>query len=98
MIYGRKRSVLQHVSALDFFSSFDDLRTKITEFEKTNYIQLTHRNSRTLEAARKRAPKKVTKANKELQYFNIHLACCFGGEKYKLEVYVMVYKNDTTAI
>ena len=29
--------------------------------------------------------KKVAKANKELQYFNIHLACCFGGQKYKWE-------------
>ena len=67
----------------DVFSCFDDLRTKITELEKTNYVQLPHRDSRTLEAARKRAPKKVRKANKELQYFSIHLACCFGGKKYK---------------
>ena len=67
--------------------SIGDLRTKIKEFEKTNYIHLTHRDSRTLEAARKRAPKKSfnLKTNKELQYFNIDLACCFGEKKYKSE-------------
>ena len=75
---------MSHFLIGDVFSSFDDIRTKITEFEKTNYFQLTHRDSRTMEATRKRAPKKVTKANKKLQYFNIHLACFFEGKKYNL--------------
>ena len=52
-------------------------------FENTNFIQLGHRDSRTLEAAKKRVPKRVEGANKELKYYSIHLTCVFGGKKYK---------------
>ena len=50
----------------DMFSSYNDLLGRIKAFEETTYSQLVHRDSRTLEAAAKRVPKKVEKANKEL--------------------------------
>ena len=40
-------------------------------------------NSRTLEGAKKCAPKRIENANKDLLYYFIHLTCIFGGKKYK---------------
>ena len=65
------------------FTSYKQLEEKIELYEKTNFVQLGHRDSRTLEAARKRVPKRVEGANKELKYYSIHLTCVFGGKKYK---------------
>ena len=56
---------------------------RVKSFEETTYSQLVHRDSRTLEAAAKRVPKKVEKANKELVYYTINLTCVFGGKKYQ---------------
>ena len=65
------------------FSSYSDLESKVKSYEKSRSVQLTHRDSRTLEAARKRVPKRVEGANAELKYYSIHLTCLFGGKKYK---------------
>ena len=65
------------------FSSYSDLDAKVKSYEKSRSIQLTHRDSRTLEAASKRAPKRVEGAKPELKYYSIHLTCVFGGKKYK---------------
>lgn len=62
------------------FSSYEQLQAKIKLYE---CIQLSHRDSRTLEAARKRAPNRVEGANKNLKYYTIHMVCVFGGKKYK---------------
>ena len=35
----------------DTFSSYDDLKKKLAEFEKSHSVQLTQRDSQTLEAA-----------------------------------------------
>ena len=67
----------------DKFSSYNDLLERVKAFEETTYSQLVHRDSRTLEAAAKRVPKKVEKANKELVYYTINLTCVFGGKKYR---------------
>ena len=48
---------------------------------KLNFVQLGHRDSRTLEAARKRVPVRVDGANNELKYYSIHLTCVFGDKK-----------------
>ena len=42
----------------DTFSSYDDLKKKLAEFEKSHSVQLTQRDSRTLEAAARRVPKR----------------------------------------
>ena len=67
------------------FSSYDDLEKKIEAYEKSTSIQLTHRDSRTIEAAKKRVPKRVAGIKSDLKYYNIHFACVFGGKKYKNE-------------
>ena len=65
------------------FSSYKQLKEKVEVFEKANSIQFGYRDSRTLEAAKKRVPKKVEQANPELKYYSIHLTCMFGGRKFK---------------
>ena len=67
----------------DTFSSYNELLGRVKSFEETMYSQLVHRDSRILEAAAKRVPKKVEKANKELVYYTINLTCVFGGKKYQ---------------
>ena len=69
----------------DVFSSYEDLKKHVEEFEMENFIQLAHRDSRTLTAAAKRAPKVVEKANKDLLYYTIVLTCVFSGKKHKNE-------------
>ena len=65
----------------DTFSSYNELLGRVKSFEETTYSQLVHRDSWTLEAAAKRFPKKVEKANKELvYYYTINLTCVFGGK------------------
>ena len=68
-------------SVEDTFSSYNELLGRVKSFEETTYSQLVHRDSRTLEAAAKRVPKKVGKANKELAYYTINITCVFGGGK-----------------
>lgn len=59
-----------------------ELKSKITAYEKGKSVQLLQRDSRTLEAAMKRAPHhKVEKANKTLIYYFVVRG--FGGKDYK---------------
>ena len=66
----------------DTFSSYDDLKKKLAEFEKSHSVQLTQRDSRTLEAAARRVPMRVKNANTALVYYSISFSCVFGGKKY----------------
>ena len=52
-------------------------------FEKASSVQLSQGDSRTLEAARKRVPKRVGVVKAELIYYSIYFTCVFGGKKYK---------------
>lgn len=65
------------------FTSYKQLEEKVEVYEKSNFVQLGHRDSRILEGAKKRVPMRVDGANKELKYYSIHLTCVFGGKKYK---------------
>lgn len=67
----------------DCFSSYKELEERIQQYEDDKYVQLGHKDSRTLEGAKKRAPKRIESANKDLLYYSIHLTCVFGGKKYK---------------
>ena len=67
----------------DKFSSYDELREKISQYEQSRSVQLNHNDSRTLESARKRVPRKVEKANKALVYHYINFSCVFGGKQYR---------------
>jgi len=65
------------------FSSYSDLEDKVKAYEESRSVQLTHRDSRTLESAQKRVPKRVLGSNPNLKYYSIHYSCLFGGKKYK---------------
>ena len=65
----------------DKFYSYNDLKKKLSKFEESQSMQ-THKDSRTLESAAKRVPKRVENANSALVYYTIHLSCVFGGKKY----------------
>jgi hypothetical protein len=64
------------------FSSYDTLKDKISGYESSRSVQRYHSDSRTLEAARKRAPRKIAQANQALVYYSINLSCVFGGKRY----------------
>ena len=64
------------------FSSYEQLKEKISAYEDGNNIQLVYNDTRTLEAAKRRAPKRVNKAKKELVYYSLHLTCLFGGKTF----------------
>lgn len=64
------------------FSSFSDFENKLTKYEKYNAIQMSRRDSRTLEAAAKRVPKRVEGAPSKLKYYEVHYTCLFGGKTY----------------
>ena len=59
------------------FSTFSELKDKIVDFEKANFVQLYIRRSRSIEAAAKRAPRK--QFNSELKYSEIDYSCIHGG-------------------
>ena len=65
------------------FSSYVELERKVKSYQSAKFIQLTHRDSRTLAMAKRRVPKRVEGANSALIYYTIHYACVFGGKKYK---------------
>ena len=79
-VHPAARTIARAFSVGDTFSSYNELLWRIKAFEETTYSQLEHRDSRTLEAAAKRVPKKVEKAKKELVYYPINLTC-FWQEK-----------------
>ena len=64
------------------FSSYEQLKAKISAYEDGNNVQLVYNESRTLEAGKKRAPKRVNKAKRELVYYSLHLTCLFGGKTF----------------
>ena len=59
----------------DKFYTYDELKKKIDAYERFRSVQLCHSDSRTLEAAKKRVPRKVSKAKKELMYYQINFSC-----------------------
>ena len=67
----------------DTFQSYEEFLKRIKEFEAFNHVQLFHKDSRTLEAARKRVPKRIEKPKPSLMYFSVDLACLFGGKDYE---------------
>ena len=64
------------------FSTYDEFKKKVDAYERFHIVQLYRSDSRTLEAAKKRVPRKVNKAKTELNYYQINLSCVFGGRKY----------------
>ncbi|KAK6169865.1 hypothetical protein SNE40_020840 [Patella caerulea] len=63
------------------FNTFHALSEAVSRWEKTNFISLYKRSSRTIEACSKRATKKFF--NPHLKYAEINFACIHGGRKLK---------------
>jgi zinc finger SWIM domain-containing protein 3 len=67
----------------DLFCGFDELQCRIDEYSKANYVQLWMRDARTLEAATKRVPKKVTSVDVRLKYYSVKYCCIHGGQAFR---------------
>lgn len=62
------------------FDTFDDLTNAIRSYEAENYVNLTTRDTRTVEAAAKRNLRK--NYNPAIKYSDISYCCTYGGKKY----------------
>ena len=64
------------------FSTYQMLRDKISEYEKSNFVQLWKREARTIDAAKKRT---VRYLKPHQEYYQLKLCCIRGGRKFKSE-------------
>ena len=67
------------------FFSLEELNKAKLEYEKSNFVNMTMRDTKSLEAVRKYAPKRVEGARADLRYYTVRLCCTFGGKKYKTQ-------------
>jgi len=63
------------------FLTYQQLKSAVIQWQKDNAVNLYMRSSRSLDSAKKRAPKRVLSSN--LKYFSIDYACQHGGKKYQ---------------
>lgn len=63
------------------FFSFEELKTAIEDFSKSNYLNLYIRDSRKIENAQKRSKASAT-ADKDLKYYSLKYCCVHGGRKF----------------
>jgi len=63
------------------FISFSELEMRICRYESENFVELYIRSSRTIDAMKKRAPKKNFAP--QLLFGDLQYACIHGGQKYK---------------
>ena len=62
------------------FSNYDDLSSKITRFERKNFVKLWKRDSRSVEAASKRLNRDLSD---KIKYYEVTFCCIHGGKKFK---------------
>ena len=65
----------------DKFATFLELEEKIHKYQKDQFVQFYKRDSRKIEAARKRATNKNYK--EEIVYSELVFSCIHGGKKFK---------------
>ena len=65
------------------FFSLDELNKAKLEYEKSNFVNMVMRDTKSLDSVRKSAPKRVVGARADLRYYTVRLCCTFGGKKYK---------------
>ena len=68
------------------FHTLEELETAKRVYEDSNFCELWKRDVRTLIAAEKRVPKRVSNANPDLMYYSLHLRCKFGGRNVETRV------------
>ena len=64
----------------DCFESFAKLEARVEKFENSHFVKFWKRDTRTIEAARKRLNKSI---NPELNYYEIKYYCIHGGLHFK---------------
>ena len=67
-------------SVNDIFNSFDEVDKKIKQYEGKKAVQLWKRDSRTIEAARKRIDRHL---DKQIKYYELTYSCIHGGRKFQ---------------
>ena len=65
----------------DKFDTFVEVQEKMHKYEKEQFAQFYTRDSRTLEAALRRAPHR--KFKEEIEYSELVFSCIHGGKKFK---------------
>ena len=61
------------------FKTFDEVETRVKEYEQANFVQLWKRDARTVEAARKRINRPL---HDRIKYYEIVFSCIHGGKKF----------------
>lgn len=62
------------------FSTYAELENEIEKYQVENSVQLYKRDSRTIEAALRRAPNR--EFNKAIKYSELVFSCIHGGKKF----------------
>jgi len=65
------------------FSSFEDLQKEIEVYQSEHFVQFYRRDSRTIDAALRRAPKRTFNPN--IRYSELVYSCIHGGKTFKSE-------------
>ena len=63
------------------FSSFEEVAESVKKWEKKKFVTLYTRSSRSIEAARRRAPN--IRFLDKLKFAELDYACVHGGQEYK---------------
>ena len=64
----------------DTFASFEELEVKLKEYEESKCVKLWKRDSRTVQAARKRLNRPLSD---HIKYYEVVYCCIHGGKKFK---------------
>lgn len=64
----------------ELFESYDQLERKLEEYQRKKFVQFWKRDTRTIEAARKRLDKPL---KTDLRYYEVKFCCIHGGQTFK---------------
>jgi len=64
----------------ELFESYDQLERKLEEYKQQKFVQFWKRDTRTIEAARKRLDKPL---KTDLKYYEVKFCCIHGGQAFK---------------
>ena len=76
------RSEAVSFSVGDTFSTYDELKRTVAEYERSSFVQVWKRDARTIDAAKKRIDRVM---KPELQFYQLKFCCIHGGKKFKSE-------------
>jgi hypothetical protein len=65
----------------DTFDSVEEFEAALEAYKKESYVEFWRRDSRTIEAARKRGINRPLKA--DLKYYELNYCCIHGGQAFK---------------